>query len=336
MAPLPKKDALAKVAPGVLAPGAAARVLEDLLKKAAENLDGALSENTRRSYARHARDFDAWCTSLSLPAWPTEPPVLLAYLTMRGEERKSGSYLTQAYAAIREQNRLMGHTVPTLEGQAWRSWLGARKKAKLGKPTKKARALLVPELQAIVRGLLGEEGVTVARDRALLLVGFCAALRREEICALDLADISVVADGLKVVIRKSKTDQEGNSYELGIARGETPETDPVLAWTAYRDERECFAGSLEETEPAFVSYRNRRLDEGDIGDILKKRAKAFGVPTKGLSAHSLRAGCITAAAEAGHALEVIQRQSRHKSLEVLLGYIRTATLFKGNVTKGLV
>ena len=304
--------------------------LENILQIAEDNREAGLSENTRKAYASQWRAFERWCAHMGLPAMPTDARVLLAYMTDRQRRGSSTSTLGQAYAAIREEHRTRGHTPPLLDGELHRSWIGARKKAARSKAVEKASALSPAALKQIVAFCEGPNG---PRDRAMLLIGWCGAMRGDEIVNLDFRDIRVTPEGLRVTIRYSKTDQMSQGHEIGIHRAENPDHCPVAAW-------EAFAGPPEPGDtgdyPAFPSRTGMRLHPEDIGRILLRRMKQAGMPTAGFSSHSLRAGCITAAAAAGHPIEAIQRQSRHKTLEVLLGYIRTATLFQGNVTKGML
>ncbi len=306
------------------------RELEDILKTADENREAALSTNTRKAYASQWRAFAQWCESMGLPLVPTDNRVLLAYLTDRQRKGASVSTLGQAYAAIREENRNLGHEPPALDGQLKRSWLGARKTASRGRKVDKALALSGEYLKTTLGACGGPLG---PRDQALLLVGWCGAMRSEEIVNLDLGDIEVREAGLRVTIRQSKTDQMGAGHEIGIHRADDGDFCPVGAWEDYLQEHP--AEGVEDA-PAFLSRTGHRLSPVDVDRVLKRRMKQSGLNPKGYSSHSLRAGCITAAAEAGFSLEAIQRQSRHKTVEVLLGYIRTATLFRGNVTEKLL
>jgi integrase len=316
------------------------RILGELLGSAAENIEAALSQNTRRAYRGQWNRFAQWCCTMGLPLkMPIDERILLAYLTHLQKSDKSASTLTQAYSAIREEHRVRGvDPIPRLDGQLFRSWSGARRKAARSRQVVKAKPLTPHALKAVVhccRGTLGP------RDAALLLIGWTGALRREEICALNLSDI-VMSDegGLILTIRQSKTDQMGVGHILGIAASPGEPHCPVAVWQDFvlRHHPHTVEGAEDgwESAPAFPSRTGQRLDPGDVGRILMKRMRQAGLATKGYSAHSLRAGCITAAAQAGHGLEAIQRQSRHKSLEVLVGYIRPATLFQGNVTQGLL
>lgn len=306
------------------------RDLEDILRTAEENKDAALSENTRKAYASQWRAYATWCENMGLPMFPADSRVLLAYLTDRQRKGASASTLGQAYSAIREECRNRGQDPPTLDGQLKRSWLGARKQASRGRKVEKALALSAEDLKTTLGACGGPLG---PRDQAMLLVGWCGALRSEEVIGLNQGDIVVTEEGLRVTIRQSKTDQMGAGHEIGIRRSEDGDYCPVGAWEDYLQEHP--AEGVEDA-PAFLSRTGHRLSPVDVDRVLKRRMKRAGLSPKGYSSHSLRAGCITAAAEAGFSLEAIQRQSRHKTIEVLLGYIRTATLFRGNVTEGLL
>jgi integrase len=92
-----------------------------------------------------------------------------------------------------------------------------------------------PLVTAEIRRLLDQlpAGLLGVRDRALLLLGFASALRRSELVALDLADVTATSDGLVVVVRRSKTDQDAAGRTLGISYGSHPDSCPVRATTAW-------------------------------------------------------------------------------------------------------
>lgn len=321
-----KKDLVVLEPSGSIDTADKLRELQEILEVAERNKDEALAANTRRAYASQWNAFAVWCASMGLPMFPTTDKVLLTYLTDRQRKGSSASTLGQAYAAIREEHRMRGEDPPKLDGQLYRSWTGALKNASRSRQIEKAKALTPDQLRACISACGGPLG---PRDQALLLVGWCGALRREEIVNLNVGDIQIQSEGLRVLIRKSKTDQMGEGHEIGIARADDGALCPVGAW---EDLLQDHPGG----DAAFPSRTGQRLDPGDVSRILIRRMKRAKLDVEDYSAHSLRSGCITAAAQAGFSLEAIQRQSRHKSLEVLMGYIRTANLFKGNITKGLI
>ena len=84
------------------------------------------------------------------------------------------------------------------------------------------------------------------RDRALLLFGFVGALRRSELVALRVEDVAVVPGGLRLRIRRGKTDQAGQGAEIGLPRGRFVETCPVRAFAAWQAVAKRKAGPLFE------------------------------------------------------------------------------------------
>ena len=137
-----------------------------------------------------------------------------AYLSDRSGILKV-STLNRRLAAITAMHRLGGHGLDgkhpaiALVLAGIRRTYGTRQIAK--------RALLTEDLRRIVRKLRVEKPGG-CRDRAVLLVGFGAALRRSELIALDLDDIAITQAGLTILVRRSKTDQEGQGREIGITR----------------------------------------------------------------------------------------------------------------------
>src|SRR5690606_32908731 len=264
--------------------------LETLVAQADLNVENSLSENTRKAYASQWNKFVGWCEAMGLPAFPTSNQVLLIYLTHRVEKGAALSTVTQAYAGIREHHRMKDAPPPKLDGKLYRSWTGARKKASQGRKVHKAKALSAEDLKTTVKALQGD---LAPRDAALLLVGWCAALRSEEITNLNVEDIVADDGGLRILVRQSKTDKFGFGHEIGVTSMENETFCPVSTWLQYKE------GDIGmETGPAFVSKNGRRLSRQDIGHILKRRMGRAGLDTRGYSAHSLRAGCITAAAQA--------------------------------------
>ena len=163
-----------------------------------------------------------------------------------------------------------------------------------------------------------DQSLTGRRDRALLLLGFAAALRRSELVALDVTDIAVVAEGLRISIRRSKMDQDGAGGIIGVVRTGTP-TCPVAAGIK--------AGRV------FRRVVGAALSDQSVALLVKKRARVVGLEGDDFSGHSLRAGlATTAAAASGVEERIIQRQTRHRSVTVLRGYIRTGEVFTGNAS----
>ena len=173
------------------------------------------------------------------------------------------------------------------------------------------------------------------RDRALLLVGFAGGMRRSELVGLDVGDVVEEKEGLRITIRRSKTDQEGAGREIGIVRGRHPLTDPVAAladWLA--------AAGIEEG-PIFreVDRGNRvgtaRLSDRAVARIAKGAAERVGIDPATVSGHSLRSGLATSAAAAGAPERTIMRTTGHRSEAMVRRYIRAGSVFTESASRYL-
>lgn len=168
------------------------------------------------------------------------------------------------------------------------------------------------------------------RDRALLLLGFAGAFRRSELVALDLADVHAGHDGLTVVIRKSKTDQEGQGRKVGIPYGSHPHTCPVRAMATWREKSGLSEGALFRAINRHGQLQAGRLSDRAVALIVKRAALAAGLDATKYAGHSLRAGLATSAAQAGVSERSIMAQTGHKSVMVARRYIRDGSLFRDN------
>jgi integrase len=164
------------------------------------------------------------------------------------------------------------------------------------------------------------------RDRALLALGFAGAFRRSELVALNVADLIEVADGLRVVIRHSKTDQEGQGAEIAIPRGYRLR--PVEAVQTWLAAAEISVGPVFRSVALGGKVGTVALSPYAASLVIKQRIAAVGLDPAGYSGHSLRSGFLTSAAEAGASLFKLTEVSRHRSLDTLRGYVRRVDLFK--------
>ncbi len=185
----------------------------------------------------------------------------------------------------------------------------------------------VPAAIEILSGAPSE----VLRDRALLLLGFAMAGRRGEVVGLRWSDLVERAGGLVVHIRSSKTDLSGRGVEVGVPAGQSTLTDPVTAVNAWRDRVSTQLGAEathgEQWVFTHVGRAGRitpnRLSPEGLTVMVRRRAKQAGVAER-MGGRSLRAGFITTAAELAIPLDRIAKQSRHKTMDSLALYVRTA------------
>jgi integrase len=283
-------------APRPPTPTATATIERDL-ERAAAYAASALAPSTRRAYERcDWRGFADWCAAHRLTAIPAAPATVAAFLAAEADRE-----FRPVTIARREH--------------------GTR-------PLRKAHRLELDSLQRLLNPI-DEAALGGLRDRALLLLGFAAALRRSELVALDVSDLEFdPARGLLVTVRKSKTDQdqEGARVAVPYARAEN-DLCAVRSLRAWLEAAGIHHGPVFRRMRRGDNATDDRLTDQSVALIVKRRAQAAGLPPALLSGHSLRAGYATAAARAGVEERKIANVTRHKNLPVLRGYIRAATAF---------
>jgi integrase len=230
--------------------------------------------------------------------------------------------------AIGQAHRLGGYRLDAQHPAIRETMKGIRRRHGTA-PAKKA-AVVVDALRDAISELAKIPGPRALRDRAMLLVGFAAALRRSELVALDVADIQPVTEGIIITLRRRKTDQAGSGTEIAIPYGRSERTCPVLTLRAWLAAAGITAGPLFVSVSRHGVVGSARLSPIDVARAVKAAMGGADYDPAAYSGHSLRSGFITSAARAGVAERDIQNQSGHRSLPVLRGYIRRGSLFINN------
>ena len=277
---------------------------------------------TRRAYASALRSFATFCALHGLERLPAASTTVGLYVTTLAEAGRSVATIRQHVAAIADAHASADLPNPAaakpvkmiLEGIVRELGVAPAKKAAL------TIDLVRAALQATATDLHG------LRDRAVLLVGFHAALRRSELAALEVEDLSFQREGVVVTIRRSKTDQEAAGYEIGVPAHPDVAIDAVAALRAYLHAAGIASGPVFRTFTMQGAMTENRIDGRDVARIVQRAAKGAGL-TGDLAGHSLRAGFVTSAAKANVAIDRIAQVSRHKSPAILLGYVRRARVF---------
>jgi site-specific recombinase XerD len=301
--------------------------LTQALAAARTYAERSLSESTRRSYARDLVAFQMWCRVRAVTALPAEPQTLAAYLAELALTDRPAT-IGRKVAAIAVAHRDAGLESPTEHGMVKRTLAGIRRE-KGTAPHQKA-ALLVDDLRRMVAPL--GTSLLDRRDRALILLGFAAALRRSELVGLRVADVRVEEEGLVLTLRRSKTNQEGRLETIAVAYGSEPTTCPVRALRAW-----LVAAGLVEG-PLFVGLtpqgglRDMALGDRMVAHVVKRRCKAVGIDPDLVAGHSLRRGFATTAARAKKPDRAIKRHGRWKSTAMLDRYIADGTRWDDNAS----
>ena len=333
----------------LVVPGGAAREdeLRALAARAATYATRARGDGTRRVYRSAWRGYEAWCRALGREPLAGDPELLAHYATHRADQEVAVSTLRVDLAAIRTAHLLAGVPLDLRDPQLVMVVEGITR----GRGVRPVRQA-APAVPAVLRQLLAAcgpaTGALGARDRAMLLLGFGAALRRSELVALQLRDVApVLGRGVRVLVRRSKTDQQGQGQEIAVwANPAEPALCPLAAlegWRAHRDRARDLDWSAAENarreRPLFCAVTKAgratgaALSDKAVARLVKGAATRAGLDPERYSGHSLRAGLATAAGDAGAALPDLMRQTRHKSTQVALAYLRPADLWRNNVTE---
>lgn len=303
--------------------------LGQLVETARAYVEAGMAENTRRAYGADWRDFESWCASVGTSPLPAEAATLALYLTARAPEL-AVSTLARRLAAIRRAHRAAAKPLP--ESEALRAiWAGIQHKH--GRPPDKKQALVTEDLRAVVRKC--PDTLAGVRDRALLLVGFAAALRRSELAAIGIGSNSTqvrvffVRGGLELHITRSKADQLGEGAVVGIPFGKT-KLCPVAALKAWLAASQICDGPVFRSIDRHGRLGATAITPAAVAGIVKRACERAGLDPDVFGGHSLRSGLITSAAANDVAPDVIMRQSRHAKFETMAGYIRDADRFKRN------
>lgn len=287
----------------------------------------SLSKNTLRAYSSDWKTFTAWCelhNQIVLPASPATVALYAAHLVRLG---RRAATIDRHMSSIKHFHRWMKYSEsPTDTVEVETVLRGIRRT--IGTDQQGKAPATTPTLRTLVEAC--PDTLIGLRDRALLLIGFAGAFRRSPLVALDVADIAFRHEGLVIHIRKDKTDQEQQGRDIGIPYGSNPTTCPVRALRAWLDAAAITEGAVFRSFNRQRILKETRIYPEDVARIVKRRCKDAKIDPTTYSGHSLRAGFVTSAAEAGVQERVIAEQTGHESMRVLRKYIRKGSLFRDN------
>jgi len=282
---------------------------------------------TVHAYAGHWRHFTAWCDRAGLATLPCSSDTLSLYACAMIGSELCLSTVEARITAVSQQHKRGGHPSP-LSPLVRGVITGARRILK--RPEKAMAAITVEQLRLIYRSLDASHKVSAARNRAILSLGWACAMRQSEICQLDLADLLFETQGLRVTLRWSKTDQEGQGRDIGIFPGNCAETCPITLLRDWLHVRGSFPGPLFPRIKTGGNVTATRMHGGSICLMVKTCVARIGLNRSQYGGHSLRAGFITAAIQAGVSVPAIMIRTGHKSVATVERYVRPASAFASN------
>ena len=300
-------------------------ISEDLIDEAKSYTKYSFSESTRKFYAIDWRIFSEWCSLNNVCPLPASPETIFLFLTDQTINHKiAPATLVRRLAAIRLRHSSSELQSPTKHHLVRRIMQGIRRKST--HVIKKKSAATVDRIEQIISYC--PDNITGLRDKALLILGFAGAFRRSELVSLKVEDIEKTDDGVKVLIRRSKTDQEGRGQKIAIPNGTRFRVvDTLFNWlTQANIENGYLFRSINKAK----KISNEGLCPKSVAYIIKKYAAQAGLNVDNFAGHSLRAGFITSAAKAGASIHKMMEVSRHTNANILIGYIRNENLFENH------
>ena len=282
-----------------------------------KNLKNSKANNTVRAYESDFKDFSLFCVKNGLKYLPTEPKILSLYLTHLSKTSKF-STLKRRIASIKVIHKIKGHYLDANHPIIMENLLGIKRVN--GAYQKPKKPLLINNLKLIIKVIDEKEKNEKKRirNKSLILLGFSGGFRRSELVNLNYDDLEFVEEGLKIFIKKSKTDQAGIGSVKAIPYFSNKEYCPVIKikdWIRFNNITE---GKIYNISDKLVSL------------TIKKYASLAGLDPNLYGGHSLRSGFATSAAEAGAEERNIMAMTGHKTTQMVRRYIQEANLFKNN------
>ncbi len=294
------------------------------------NLQSSKANNTVRAYKSDFNDFGLFCVKNGFKSLPTEPNIVSLYLTYLSTKDTKISTLKRRLVSIGVIHKLKGHYLDTKHPSIIENIMGIKRRK--GSIQKGKKPILINNLKEIINVIdeLKREEIKKIRDRSIILIGFSGGFRRNEIVSLDFDDLDFVTEGIKINLKRSKTDQYGEGTVKGLPYFENSRYCPVLSIQKWIEISKISSGPLFRRFTKGSNLSENRLTDQTVALLIKEYLQLAGIDSKNYSGHSLRSGFATAAAESGAEERSIMAMTGHKSTEMVRRYIKEANLFKNN------
>ena len=304
--------------------------IKKLQDETLKNLKNSKAVNTVRAYKSDFEDFSLFCVKNGFKNIPTDTKIVSLYLTYLSSKDVKISTIKRRLVSISVIHKMKGHYLDTKHPAIIQNFLGIKRRKGVNQKGKKP--LLISNLKEIIDVInqQNEPDVKKLRNKALLLLGFAGGFRRNELISLNIEDLEFVFEGLKVHIKRSKTDQFGEGFTKGIPHFENYLYCPVKNLKNWLNISKIKKGPIFVRFSKGSKITNIRLTDQSVALIIKEYLTKAGIDNKNYSGHSLRSGFATSAAEAGAEERSIMAMTGHKSTEMVRRYIKEANLFKNN------
>ena len=294
------------------------------------NLKSSKAKNTIRAYKSDFNDFGLFCAQNGFKSLPSEAKIISLYLTQLSTKEVKISTIKRRLVSIGVIHRLKGHYLDTKHPLIVENLMGIKRRK--GSIQNGKKPLLINNLKRLINVIdqQKKEQIKIFRDRTIILIGFSGGFRRNEIVSLDYDDLDFVEEGLKINIKRSKTDQFGEGSIKGLPYFDNSQYCPVVSLKNWIDIAKINSGSLFRRFSKGSRLTEKRLTDQTVALLIKEYLKLAGIDNKNYSGHSLRSCFATSAAESGAEERSIMAMTGHKSSEMVRRYIKEANIFKNN------
>ena len=294
------------------------------------NLQNSKANNTVRAYKSDFKDFELFCVKNGFKSLPSDPRIVSLYLTYLSTKDVKMSTLKRRLVSISAIHKLKGYYLDTKHPSIIENVMGIKRRKgsiQIGK-----KPILINILKQIINVIdeQNREDIKKFRDRSIILIGFSGGFRRNEIVSLDFNDLDFVTEGLKINLRRSKTDQFGEGFTKALPYFDNSRYCPVVSLKKWLEISNITSGAVFRRFSKGSRLSENRLTDQTVALLIKEYLELTGVDSKNYSGHSLRSGFATSAAESGAEERSIMAMTGHKSTEMVRRYIKEANLFKNN------
>ncbi len=303
--------------------------LKSLHEATLNNLKSSKANNTLRAYKSDFKDFGAFCAKHGLSTLPTEPKIVSLYLTHLSKNSKI-STLRRRLVSISMVHRLKGHYLDTKHPIIVENLMGIKRVK--GSIQKGKKPLLISHLKSIINVINDQQTQEIKklRDKSIILIGFGGGFRRSELISIDYEDLEFVPEGLKITIKRSKTDQFGEGMTKGLPYFDNQLYCPVTNIKKWLEISKIKSGPIFRRFSKSLSLADKRLTDQSVVLLMKEYLKLAGIENNNFAGHSLRSGFATVAADSGADERSIMAMTGHKTTQMVRRYIREANIFKNN------
>ena len=309
--------------------------LKTLKEETLLNLKSSKAINTVRAYKSDFNDFSLFCAQNGFNTLPSDPKVISLYLTHLSTKDSKMSTLKRRLVSIGVIHKLKGYYIDTKHPSIIENIMGIKRRK--GSIQKSKKPLLINNIKKIINVIDQQkiEEIKKFRDRTIILVGFSGGFRRNEIVSLDYDDLDFVTEGLKINLKRSKTDQFGEGAVKALPYFDNTQYCPVKSIEKWIKISKINSGPLFRRFVKGSKLSKYRLTDQTVALLIKEYLKIADIDSKNYSGHSLRSGFATSAAESGVEERNIMAMTGHKSTEMVRRYIKEANLFKNNALNKL-